>query len=80
VQHKTAAPWILPILIGGLVGALSGLFGVGGGFIMNPLLIMMGVPPAVAVSTARSRFSRPRSRARSRTGGAGPWTGRWRAA
>jgi uncharacterized membrane protein YfcA len=48
---ELAVPWILPILVGGLVGALSGLFGVGGGFIMNPLLIMMGVPPAVAVST-----------------------------
>ena len=48
---ELAMPWIVPILIGTLVGALSGLFGVGGGFIMNPLLIMLGVPPAVAVST-----------------------------
>ncbi|MCH8488422.1 MAG: sulfite exporter TauE/SafE family protein [Oceanicaulis sp.] len=33
------------------VGFLSGLFGVGGGFLMTPILMFMGVPPAVAVST-----------------------------
>ncbi len=48
---EMAMPWILPIFLGVLVGGLSGLFGVGGGFIMNPLLIVLGVPPAVAVST-----------------------------
>ncbi|MGQ0675831.1 MAG: TSUP family transporter [Rhodospirillales bacterium] len=48
---EMAMYWIVPILIGALVGGLSGLFGVGGGFIMNPLLIMLGVPPAVAVYT-----------------------------
>jgi uncharacterized protein len=37
--------------LGGLVGLLSGLFGVGGGFLMTPLLIFMGVPPTVAVGT-----------------------------
>jgi uncharacterized membrane protein YfcA len=37
--------------IGGGVGFLSGLFGVGGGFLMTPLLIFIGVPPAVAVAT-----------------------------
>jgi uncharacterized membrane protein YfcA len=37
--------------LGGLVGFLSGLFGVGGGFLMTPLLIFIGVPPAVAVAT-----------------------------
>ena len=36
---------------GGAVGLLSGLFGVGGGFLMTPLLIFIGVPPAVAVGT-----------------------------
>ena len=38
--------------MGGAVGFLSGLFGVGGGFLMTPLLIFIGVPPAVAVGTA----------------------------
>ncbi len=37
--------------LGGAVGLLSGLFGVGGGFLMTPLLIFIGVPPAVAVGT-----------------------------
>ncbi len=37
--------------LGGGVGFLSGLFGVGGGFLMTPLLIFIGIPPAVAVAT-----------------------------
>lgn len=37
--------------MGGLVGLLSGLFGVGGGFLMTPLLMFIGVPPMVAVGT-----------------------------
>src|SRR5439155_1741593 len=37
--------------IGGGIGFLSGLFGVGGGFLLTPLLIFIGVPPAVAVAT-----------------------------
>ena len=37
--------------LGGLIGFLAGLFGVGGGFMMTPLLIFIGVPPAVAVAT-----------------------------
>ncbi len=37
--------------LGAMVGVLSGLFGVGGGFLLTPLLIFVGVPPAVAVST-----------------------------
>ena len=40
--------------IGGGVGMLSGLFGVGGGFLMTPLLFFIGVPPAVAVGTGAS--------------------------
>jgi uncharacterized protein len=38
-------------LLGGGIGFLSGLFGVGGGFLLTPLLIFAGVPPAVAVAT-----------------------------
>ncbi len=37
--------------LGGLVGILSGMFGVGGGFILTPLLFFVGIPPAVAVAT-----------------------------
>ncbi|MCG6988541.1 MAG: sulfite exporter TauE/SafE family protein [Gemmatimonadetes bacterium] len=37
--------------LGGLVGFLSGLFGVGGGFLMTPLLIMIGIPPTVAAAS-----------------------------
>ncbi len=37
--------------LGGLVGVLSGMFGVGGGFLMTPLLFFIGIPPAVAVAT-----------------------------
>ena len=37
--------------LGGLVGVLSGLFGVGGGFLLTPLLFFIGIPPAVAVAT-----------------------------
>ena len=36
---------------GGLVGFLSGLFGVGGGFLLTPLLMMIGIPPAVAAAS-----------------------------
>jgi len=41
----------LIVFIGLLVGALSGLFGVGGGFLMTPLLIFLGIPPVVAVGS-----------------------------
>ncbi len=37
--------------LGGAIGFLSGMFGVGGGFLLTPLLIFVGVPPAVAVAT-----------------------------
>ena len=41
----------LLLAMGGAVGFLSGVFGVGGGFLMTPLLIFAGIPPAVAVAT-----------------------------
>jgi uncharacterized membrane protein YfcA len=42
---------LLIVLIGMVIGGLSGLFGVGGGFLMTPLLIFLGIPPVVAVGT-----------------------------
>lgn len=41
----------IPIGLGLAVGLLSGLFGVGGGFLMTPLLIMFGIPSTVAAAT-----------------------------
>ncbi len=41
--------------IGGIVGFLSGMFGVGGGFLITPLLFFIGVPPAVAVATGANQ-------------------------
>ena len=38
------------LLLSAIVGILSGLFGVGGGFLMTPFLIFLGVPPAYLVS------------------------------
>ncbi len=40
------------LLLGGVAGIFSGLFGIGGGFILTPMLIFMDVPPAVAVATS----------------------------
>jgi hypothetical protein len=42
--------------LGGIAGILSGLFGIGGGFLMTPLLIFIGVPPAVAVATSANQI------------------------
>jgi uncharacterized protein len=42
--------------LGGVVGFLSGVFGVGGGFLMTPLLILLGISPAVAVGTQASQI------------------------
>lgn len=47
----TSVHILLPVGLGLGVGLLSGLFGVGGGFLMTPLLIMMGIPPTVAVAS-----------------------------
>ena len=48
---------ILVILgMGGAVGFLSGMFGVGGGFLMTPLLIFSGIPPAVAIATEANQI------------------------
>ncbi|MEX0694542.1 MAG: sulfite exporter TauE/SafE family protein [Rhodospirillales bacterium] len=42
--------------MGGGVGFLSGVFGVGGGFLMTPLLIFIGIPPVVAVATEANQI------------------------
>ncbi|MGA1682966.1 MAG: sulfite exporter TauE/SafE family protein [Gemmobacter sp.] len=41
--------------LGGIVGLLSGIFGVGGGFLITPLLMFIGIPPAVAVATGANQ-------------------------
>ncbi len=41
--------------MGGAVGFLSGLFGIGGGFLLTPLLIFSGIPPAVSVATVTTQ-------------------------
>ena len=46
----------LIIGLGALVGILSGMFGVGGGFLMTPLLFFIGIPPAVAVATEANQI------------------------
>ncbi len=47
---------VLLLGLGGLVGVLSGMFGVGGGFLMTPLLFFIGIPPAVAVATEANQI------------------------
>ncbi len=42
--------------LGGAIGFLSGLFGVGGGFLMTPILIFIGIPPAIAVGTEANQI------------------------
>jgi uncharacterized membrane protein YfcA len=47
----TSVNILIPAGLGLAVGLLSGLFGVGGGFLMTPLLIMLGIPSTVAAAT-----------------------------
>lgn len=47
---------LLILGMGGAIGFLSGLFGVGGGFLMTPLLIFIGIPPPVAVGTQANQL------------------------
>lgn len=56
------------LMLGTLVGFLSGVFGVGGGFLTTPFLIFMGIPPAVAVGTQANQLI-----ATSTTGVLGYW-------
>ena len=50
IAEVTANAFVL-LGIGGVAGLLSGMFGVGGGFLITPLLLFIGIPPAVAVAT-----------------------------
>ncbi|MCL6561276.1 MAG: TSUP family transporter [Firmicutes bacterium] len=74
-------PIILILGLGGAVGFLSGLFGVGGGFLLTPMLMMAGVPPAIATavpdlsrvcslyhSSWQRQILNPLSKGRDRTG------------
>ncbi|HEX8383526.1 MAG TPA: sulfite exporter TauE/SafE family protein [Sphingomonas sp.] len=45
------------IALGGAVGLLSGMFGVGGGFLTTPLLIVYGIPPTVAAASSASQVT-----------------------
>lgn len=49
--------WLIVIGLGAAVGFLSGLFGVGGGFLLTPLLIFYGIPSAIAVATTSSHIT-----------------------
>ena len=48
---------VLLLGLGLVVGFLSGMFGTGGGFLMTPLLIFIGVPPPVAVATEANQIT-----------------------
>ena len=48
---------LLIVVLGFLVGVLSGMFGVGGGFLTTPLLIFYGIPPTVAVASASTQIT-----------------------
>lgn len=45
------------LAIGATVGLVAGLFGVGGGFLSTPLLILLGIPPTVAIATASAQIA-----------------------
>src|SRR3954464_1513240 len=44
------------VALGGVVGLLTGMIGVGGGFLTTPILIFYGIPPAVAVAPATTQI------------------------
>ncbi|MDE2474228.1 MAG: sulfite exporter TauE/SafE family protein [Alphaproteobacteria bacterium] len=54
---QTSVNWAMILSMGIAVGFLAGMLGVGGGFVMTPLLIFYGIPPAIAVATQASPIS-----------------------
>lgn len=48
---RHSADVLMLLGMGGFVGFISGMFGVGGGFLMTPMLIMAGIPPTVAAAS-----------------------------
>ncbi|MGV6805192.1 MAG: sulfite exporter TauE/SafE family protein [Ruegeria sp.] len=54
IAEVSVSPFVL-LAIGISVGFLSGMFGVGGGFLITPLLFLIGIPPAVAVATSANQ-------------------------
>lgn len=56
IAHAAVNPFLIAGM-GALVGFLSGLFGVGGGFLMTPLLIFVGIPAAVAAATDAAQIT-----------------------
>ena len=79
IAEMAVSPWLMATL-GLVVGCSSGIFGVGGGFLMTPLLMLMGIPAPVAVaaganlaaassmSSVLGQFERRRVRQRPRSG------------
>jgi uncharacterized membrane protein YfcA len=49
--------WLVILGLGGAIGFLSGLLGVGGGFLLTPLLIFTGIPSSIAVATTASHIT-----------------------
>src|SRR5438477_2141195 len=54
---EMSANVLIFLTMGAAVGFLSGMFGVGGGFLMTPLLMFSGIPPAVAVGTESAQIA-----------------------
>jgi uncharacterized protein len=54
---EMSVQWMVLIALGAGVGFLSGMFGVGGGFLLTPLLVFYGIPSTVAVATTLSHVT-----------------------
>ncbi len=54
IAEMSVSIWLI-LAMGGAVGFVTGMFGVGGGFLMTPFLIFIGVPPAVAVASTANQ-------------------------
>ena len=54
---EMSVQWLVILGMGAAVGFLSGMFGVGGGFLLTPLLVFYGIPSSVAVATTSSHLT-----------------------